>query len=295
MISALLLVALASPDVIALKKCAANTDPSRRLECFDAWTAKKGYQPKAVQSSSEEWSVTENVSPVDDTSIVTASRDADKEITGWPSKRYKPTMILRCQSRALEVFVITGMAESGDATQVTMRFDKEPAATQQWGHSTDGNALFLPGGPRAKLDFIQKLIGHEHLLFQITPFNSGPTLTTFTVSGVATAAERVKRACGYGLREIPPIGIKYVSSTKELARKHGVPQLARGVIVTDVPPESIASGRIAPGDLVVGLNGKSVRHAEALDAALEDLVRMQHEGPIVIEFFRRMDTLTFEY
>jgi hypothetical protein len=289
------LLAGTSLDEAALKKCAAIEEPLRRLECFDALTEKKGYRPQLPKSSSAAWTVTEEVSPVDDSAIVTASRDADGELLAWPGKKVTPTLILRCQSRRLEVFVSTGMAEAGDSTEVTLRFDKQPAYAERWSHSTSGNALFLPGAPSTELDFVSKLRAHEKLLIQVTPYNSSPTMTTFTLAGTAEAAERVKRACGYGVREIPPLGIKYVTSSKELAKQHGVPQLARGVLVIEVPPDSIAAGRLAPGDLIVGLNGKSILNADTLDAALHELAQVQHEGRIVIEYFRRMDTFTFSY
>jgi type VI secretion system protein VasI len=80
-----------------------------------------------------------------------------------------------------------------DHSTVLLRFDKEPAKSYNASHSTDGEAVFLPGA----VGLIRTMAKHERMLFRFTPFNSPPQETTFDLRGLNAALSPLKKACGW--------------------------------------------------------------------------------------------------
>lgn len=84
------------------------------------------------------------------------------------------------------------MVEYGtDGATIRFRIDKKPAFKLRAGKSTDGEALFIPSA----IDQLKKLMGGSILLFEFTPFNSSPQMTTFDINGINDAIKPVREAC----------------------------------------------------------------------------------------------------
>lgn len=202
LIAAFPVLALSAPlsanaDVNAdIARCAAASNSVKRLECFDSLSSRLGLaSPKTSSTTVSKWRVNKETSPIDDSTNVIISLDADSSISGWLHKTHTPSLVLRCKEKTTEAYIVTGMpsqVEYGtDGATVTLRFDKEKATKYQTSKSTDGEALFF--GQSVRL--IKKMLGHRTLLFEFVPFNSSPAMTTFDLRELAEAVKQLRETC----------------------------------------------------------------------------------------------------
>ncbi len=167
-----------------IARCAAESNAIKRLDCFDALSARLGVAaPKTASSGIAKWKVKKETSRIDDSTTVIVSLSADSPIKGWPGKTFTPSLILRCKEKRTEVYIITRMSPQveygSDGATITLRFDKEKATKYQAGKSTDGEALFFG----QSVGLIKNMVQHSTLLFEFVPFNSSPAMTTFDLRG----------------------------------------------------------------------------------------------------------------
>jgi type VI secretion system protein VasI len=142
------------------------------------------------------WQVSADTSSFDDSPRVVLSLDAEQPIEGF-LESYLPTLILRCQERQTEAYLVTGMAaevETGnfDGATVRIRLDDSAAETLNTSRSTDDKALFFENAPQ----LISRLEQAERLLFQFTPFNAAPAETSFDLRGLSEVLPELRAACG---------------------------------------------------------------------------------------------------
>ena len=84
------------------------------------------------------------------------------------------------------------MVEYGtDGATIRLRIDKKPAFKIHAGKSTDGEALFIPSAVAQ----LKKLMDGSTLLFEFTPFNSSPQMTTFNISGINEVIKPIRETC----------------------------------------------------------------------------------------------------
>ncbi|MGB2832322.1 MAG: type VI secretion system-associated protein TagO [Methylotenera sp.] len=184
-------------EKVEIAKCSIIKDSIRRLECFDSLSKKSGLDKPAIKISSKgKWNTRTEQSKVDDSLSVFVSLDADSDISGWPEKSYRPSIILRCLEGKTEAMIVTGMppqVEYGayDSATVRLRIDKDKAFNEKMTESTDKEALFF----RDSVKLIKKLMGNQTLLFQFTPFNSSSAITTFNITGIEEAIKPIRETC----------------------------------------------------------------------------------------------------
>jgi len=145
------------------------------------------------------WKVSKSVSKMDDSVTTVLTLDADNVITGWPGETHRPTLFIRQMEGELDVYINTGLNPaveleySGgiwltESAKATYRFDKKSAVTAWFNKSTDGKALFWRD-PRSAVD---RMLGHNKLVFRFTPFNSNPATATFTLTGLQNAIVEIE-------------------------------------------------------------------------------------------------------
>lgn len=148
-----------------------------------------------ADAQNSKWKISYDVSPIDDSQTVTLMLYAESSISGWPSKQYDPSLILRCQEKRTDIFVVTGMSPDVEygtlGATVLLRIDKNPAYKLHSSKSTDGEALFLPSA----VVQIKKLMSGRELYFQFTPFNSSPQSTVFKIAGLNESIKPLRSAC----------------------------------------------------------------------------------------------------
>ncbi len=179
-----------------IAKCAAESNSLKRLECFDALSNHLGVaSPKTSNAAISKWNVKKETSPIDDSTNVTISLDAETSISGWPGKKYTPMLVMRCKENKTDFFIVTGMTPQveyeTDTATVTLRLDKEKAINYRTSKSTDGEALFFS----QSINLIKKISKHSTMLFQFVPFNSSPAITTFDLRGLPEAIKPLREVC----------------------------------------------------------------------------------------------------
>jgi type VI secretion system protein VasI len=158
-------------------------------------TAAPTNEPTATPSLAGKWISSAKASSFDDSKTVTLLLDAENDIEG-PSGSVRPSLLVRCQEHAKDVFVYTGMApdvESGnlDGATVRTRFDKDAATTENTNQSTSNDSLFFIN-PEAT---IADLLKHEQLVFGFTPYNASPVEATFDLRGLSEAIKPLNESC----------------------------------------------------------------------------------------------------
>jgi type VI secretion system protein VasI len=177
--------------------CAGLTNSVEQLACFDDLAKRLNLAGPNTQVAKEgKWSIHTKTSLVDDSTNVFLFLSAESEISGWPSKISTPELIIRCKENKTEMYINTGIAShveygNTDSATVTLRLDKEDSFTVKMGKSTDGEALFFS----QPIVYVKRLMNHSQLLFQFTPFNSSPTMTTFELDGLKRVIKPLRTHC----------------------------------------------------------------------------------------------------
>ena len=176
------------------------------------WASSRSQKPESPQvvqaSPTDKWQVTEKQSLMDDSKTVSVTLDSEDEVQG-PLGKVRPTLIVRCQVKKTDVYVVTGMAANVEADGehvVGIRLDDGPARYENWSESTDHDALFAsdtiwnnhePTFSGGRIDFAKKLAGASRLTFQFTPFDGNPQVARFDLRGLDAHLHTVAEACGW--------------------------------------------------------------------------------------------------
>ena len=118
---------------------------------------------------------------------------ADRDVSVW-MRTVRPTLVVRCEGKALDVFVFTDSAariepETEDHT-VRLRVDDEAETAALWLDADTHDALFAPDG----IAFARRLAAARTLHFAFTPHNAEPVTMRFTVTGLAPLLARAGKS-----------------------------------------------------------------------------------------------------
>lgn len=180
-------------------KCAAKESDSERLICYDNLADSMAVNsPKAtVTTGKGKWFVRNKKSPIDDSVNVFISLQSENEITsGYNTVR--PSLYIRCAENKTNVYIVWELYLGIDTTRMLTRFDKNRATTTTWSISTDNKAVFFKPGFLSGISdkaFVKKLMKHNRLLTQITPYGESPVMATFDVKGLSEAVKPLRQAC----------------------------------------------------------------------------------------------------
>lgn len=145
---------------------------------------------------SDAWQVSEQTSPMDGSQTVSLSLLSEDQIQGWLESEH-PALVIRCEEKKTEVYVVTGTAASveygADTHTVRLRFDEEKPITQHWSASTASKALFAPNS----ITLVKRLSNHNKFTFEFTPFQANPAIAVFELDGINKHVGKVKKACGW--------------------------------------------------------------------------------------------------
>ena len=143
---------------------------------------KHGMAPDVVDAANARrgWEVSREVSPIDDSTIYTASVEASSPVL----RDSRPLLILRREEGASEAYVSWPSFIGFSKRPVTVRFDDNPADTAEWGSSTDGRAMF---SPYPFGEFLEAVLASRRLVVRFTPYGESPVTAVFDISGLADA------------------------------------------------------------------------------------------------------------
>jgi hypothetical protein len=120
------------------------------------------------------------------------------EVALW-MQRSRPLLVVRCVSRATEVFVAIGSAASiepqAGSHTVRIKIDGDPELVQQWSDSESGQELFAPDG----VALARRLADAQTMQFSFTPYNAGAATANFAVQGAGELVGLVSKTCGWRL------------------------------------------------------------------------------------------------
>lgn len=141
------------------------------------------------------WRVSTSISELDDSTTVVLSLDAENYVQGWLDNAL-PRLILRCKEKEINAYVNLGTqpeVEYGlyDAATVRVRFDQGEAVTMTANESTKGDALFFQN----PVEMIELMLQSKEMVFEFTPFNANPAVTTFDLRGLESVITPLKQSC----------------------------------------------------------------------------------------------------
>lgn len=199
-------VAFATDKDKEMAECAGISSDVKRLACYDDLAQSRVSLPKIEQevslTGSGKWRVEKEISSLDDSTNVYLSIKANDIVKGWLDQ-YTPTLQIRCKENTTDAYVVVGMSVANtygqyNTAEITLRFDKTKAFDVQMDKSTDGEAVFF----RQPIQVIKQMMKHNRLLFQFTPFNSSPAITTFDLTGLSETIKPLREACGWSESQI---------------------------------------------------------------------------------------------
>ncbi|GLR92840.1 hypothetical protein GCM10007858_04620 [Bradyrhizobium liaoningense] len=165
--------------------CRKIGDEAARLKCYDAIGTQPSNQrndpsaPKPVQ----EWAVSENKSPIDDSPEISATLMSDDG---------ESALMLRCKERATEALVAPKGLFASETGTVLMRLNDLPPVTAQWTASTTNKALFAPSG----INFVKMLPDDGTLFVRATGWRGQRAAdATFRLGAVSAVREKISVAC----------------------------------------------------------------------------------------------------
>lgn len=172
------------------------------------------FGPTSPSTPKQGWTESIGRSPMDGSNTVVLSLNSEDLIQG-PIGSVKPTLIVRCQEKKTDVYVVTGMAarieEDGgglsDYHKVRIRIDDGVASSESWTEATDHKALFAPDQiydlnehyelKEWRIAFARKLARATTLIFEFTPFDGSPQTARFDLRGLDTHLDKVAEACNW--------------------------------------------------------------------------------------------------
>jgi hypothetical protein len=137
---------------------------------------------------------------MDDVTNVTLMLFADKPLgSSFPYRDAVPTLIIRCQKRKTELYVITHtpVKTSYDSdydalgSRIRTRFDGGKPASEYWSESTDHSAVFAPN----PISLARKLSRTKRWLVEFTPYDAAPVSTNFHTEGLDSVLGKVATTC----------------------------------------------------------------------------------------------------
>ncbi|HEV7321513.1 MAG TPA: type VI secretion system-associated protein TagO [Ensifer sp.] len=180
------------------QECARLEDSLQRLTCFDKMFPKAGAgepanatAPASLSSAASLWEVQEEVSPVDDSKVVTAAlMPAKSTSTGFDNA--SAYLLMSCREQTTSFIISTEMFMSGEEPTVTTRIGGAPAVTGKWSRSTNYKAVGLWSGKEA-IPFIKSLKDNERLFIRLQ--DKDRVDAEFDLANVSEVVEKIKAAC----------------------------------------------------------------------------------------------------
>ena len=165
-----------------------------------ATTATKPVAPAVIESAPPPmWSGRRTAAWARDGSkTISFQLDATRDVPAWMS-RVRPTLVVRCLSRATQVFVAIGTSanfeEDAYHRTVRLQWDDGPETAQKWETSESGQELFAPDS----VALVGQLAHAQRLRLGFTPFNAQPATVEFVVGGFEPLGKLVASTCGWRL------------------------------------------------------------------------------------------------
>ena len=149
-------------------------------------------------SAADQWQVTEERSPVDDSQSVYLALPSTEPFQDRFGRDKWGSLHIDCVENSTSIFIRAGgefLAAHEDFGYVTLRIDKQRAEQKFMSATTDHECLGLAHG--LGIDLIKQIAAGKKLFVRLTPFNKSPVDMVFRVDGLAKHLPKVQKACGW--------------------------------------------------------------------------------------------------
>lgn len=162
-------------------------------------TAEEKAAELAAKAVNGEWTVREDVNPVDDSKSTYARLESgDGSSTGGQGV----VLTARCRSKKTEI-VVNWNEYLGDDShdvynawkKVTVRVGSEDAKTGRWRISTNNEATFAPNA----VTLAKRIAKADRLVLVTVPYAENPATAVFALKGANQALKAVAENCGWTL------------------------------------------------------------------------------------------------
>lgn len=178
-------------------QCARFDNDAKRLECYDLVFRKAKIDHSGVGKG--KWQVSEDVSKFDDSRkviLTLKSEDMARDRIGRSAHSY---LLIACRENTTSLwmtFADNFMSTTRGGGSVTYRLDDQPAREKKFTESNDSSALGLWSG-NTSIPFVKSMLSANSLVVRATPFSESAVTVTYDLSGLETAIEPLRAACGW--------------------------------------------------------------------------------------------------
>ena len=187
----------------SMAQCAAITDDSERLACYDEHAISLGLEVTALipiepgtlmvstdSNTAADPSTDPSSNPSTEPSTVTITSYA---VSGTSSEGDAITMVIRCRRNRTDLY-IRWQDYLGSWAYVRTRVGDDDRGTRQWDLSADARSSYYP---RGTVGFIEDLIEASSVEFEVTPYVQDPVTAVFDMSELGDAISPLREACGW--------------------------------------------------------------------------------------------------
>jgi hypothetical protein len=179
-------------DAISRLKACFQLERALQSECLENLSrdlADKKNQYSA-ESAPGNWIVTETMSPVDYSPMISATTSSQPVAKDAPA-----IFVIRCRGQHTDLLVSTEgswRASRAKELQVDLRVNDQPAATMQWIASSDGRTAIFKGDA---VRFLRSLPDGGRLIVSVSDWHGMAHEASFQLTGLNTIRQRIAAAC----------------------------------------------------------------------------------------------------
>lgn len=177
----------------SLLTCSAIKGTEARLACYDD-LANQAAPPET--RSTDNWYVSVDTNPVDDSQTVFMSTDAvERSSRSTFGDTFE--LNLRCRSGELDAWIEWQDFLGSDTILVTYRIGTAAAMTDTWYVSTDGSASFFSVNQNPTRQFIEAIAASDsgQLVAQTTPYSEDTSTAIFNTRGLSGLLDQLYEPC----------------------------------------------------------------------------------------------------
>lgn len=179
-------------DQEQVAQCAAEPDAMTRLICYDAIAQSlAGEAITETASIDTYWSLKTRLSPSANRNDFWLSTQSKTHIE-LEGESVSPTLTIACEAAKINVSIDWGMYLGIGSIRIKTYFDKHSNRSRIWSIADDNQTVLLSG---SDISFIKKMMKHQQLVTEVTPFGQRPVTAEFDLSELTEAVQPIREAC----------------------------------------------------------------------------------------------------
>lgn len=153
-------------------------DDKQRLAAYDALAGELAHADPLSPQHIGSWSVSRDVSPLDDSTIIVAKTSANAATRDGEEQG---SLICRLKEGRFEIYISQPQYLGSESVPVEYRINDRAVAVAEWTSSTDKKALFFPGD---HTELAAALCEGHRFVARFTPYSETPRTYVFDTTGL---------------------------------------------------------------------------------------------------------------